>query len=172
MTHDHCTVQLHINGIAHNLQVSPTRRLLDILRDDMGLTGPKEGCGIGRCGACSVLVNGESVPACLLLAYQLQGKHVETIEGLRTQPVFEHVSHALVEAGALQCGYCTPGIAGTLTGALLQHPDASAAELEQALYGNLCRCTGYGGLKQAIAALTKHTDGPGMAPATVHSDDA
>ena len=153
MTEHHMTLQFTVNGCEQVLEVSPTRRLLDILRLDLNLTGPKEGCSIGRCGACSVLIDGESVPACLLLACQLQGRAVETIEGLRDEPVFERVAASLVSAGALQCGYCTPGIASTLTAALRNNPEATASELEQALHGNLCRCTGYSGLRQAIAEL-------------------
>lgn len=150
------TMQLRftLNGKAMDLQVAATRRLLDILRFDHSLTGAKEGCSIGRCGACTVQLDGAAVPACLLLAYQLQGKQVMTIEGLRDQPVFQRVADSLIEHGALQCGYCTPGIANSLTAALTQNPQASAAELEQALHGNLCRCTGYGGLQQVVNALS------------------
>ncbi|MEL0169155.1 MAG: 2Fe-2S iron-sulfur cluster-binding protein [Pseudomonadaceae bacterium] len=153
MTEHRMTLQFTVNGATRVMEVAPTRRLLDILRLDLGLTGPKEGCSIGRCGACSVLIDGESTPACLLLACQLQGRAVETIEGLREEPVFERVTAALVNANALQCGYCTPGIASTLTAALRNKPTASAQELEQALHGNLCRCTGYTGLRQAVVAL-------------------
>lgn len=153
MTDALITLQFTVNGQEQVLEVPPARRLLDILRLNLGLTGPKEGCSIGRCGACSVLIDGDSTPACLLLACQLQGRTVETIEGLRDEPVFERVSDALVQAGALQCGYCTPGIASTLTAALRHNPEANAAELEQALQGNLCRCTGYTGLRQAVAVL-------------------
>ena len=147
MSEPRLTLQFTVNGSEQIIEVSPTRRLLDILRSDLNLTGPKEGCSIGRCGACSVLVDGQSTPACLLLACQLQGRSV--------QPVFERVSAALVNAGALQCGYCTPGIASTLTAALRNNPTATAQELEQALYGNLCRCTGYTGLRQAVAELAR-----------------
>lgn len=147
------TLTFTLNGEKQNLEVAPARRLLDILRLDLGLTGPKEGCSIGRCGACSVVVDGESMPACLLLACQVQGRTVDTIEGLREDPLCGRISAALVNAGALQCGYCTPGIVSSLTAALRHNPDADAAELEQALQGNLCRCTGYTGLRQAIAEL-------------------
>ena len=153
MNEPRMTLQFSVNGSEQRIDVAPTRRLLDILRLDLGLTGPKEGCSIGRCGACSVLIDGEATPACLLLACQLQGRSVETIEGLHDEPEFERVSAALVMAGALQCGYCTPGIASTLTAALRSNPAATAQELEQALHGNLCRCTGYTGLRQAVAEL-------------------
>jgi len=147
------TLHFTVNGQEQTLEVPAARRLLDILRLDLGLTGPKEGCSIGRCGACSVVVDGDSVPACLLLACQVQGRTVETIEGLREDPLCEHISAALVNAGALQCGYCTPGIVSSLTAALRHNPAADVTELEQALHGNLCRCTGYNGLRQAIAEL-------------------
>ncbi|MAG66260.1 MAG: (2Fe-2S)-binding protein [Pseudomonadales bacterium] len=155
MSEPRLTLQFSVNGSEQIIEVSPTRRLLDILRSDLNLTGPKEGCSIGRCGACSVLVDGQSTPACLLLACQLQDRSVATIEGLRDDPTFERVSAALVDAGALQCGYCTPGIASTLTAALRNNPTATAQELEQALQGNLCRCTGYTGLRQAVAELAR-----------------
>lgn len=153
MNEPRMTLQFSVNGSEQRIDVAPARRLLDILRLDLGLTGPKEGCSIGRCGACSVLIDGEATPACLLLACQLQGGSVETIEGLHDEPVFERVSAALVKAGALQCGYCTPGIASTLTAALRSNPAATAQELEQALHGNLCRCTGYTGIRQAVSEL-------------------
>jgi len=158
MNEPRMTLQFSVNGSEQIMELSPTRRLLDILRQDLGLTGPKEGCSIGRCGACSVLVDGQSTPACLLLACQLQGRSVQTIEGLCFEPVFERVTAALVNAGALQCGYCTPGIASTLTAELLNNPAATAQELEQALHGNLCRCTGYTGLRQAVAELAELAD--------------
>lgn len=142
MNEPRMTLQFSVNGSEQTIELSPTRRLLDILRLDLGLTGPKEGCGIGRCGACSVLVDGQSTPACLLLACQLQGRSVQTIEGLRNEPVFERVTAALV-------------IASTLTAELRNNPAATAQELEQALHGSLCRCTGYTGLRQAVAELVK-----------------
>ena len=142
MNEPRMTLQFSVNGSEQIMELSPTRRLLDILRLDLGLTGPKEGCGIGRCGACSVLVDGQSTPACLLLACQLQGRSVQTIEGLRNEPVFERVTAALV-------------IASTLTAELRNNPAATAQELEQALHGSLCRCTGYTGLRQAVAELVK-----------------
>ena len=142
MSEPRLTLQFTVNGSEQIIEVSPTRRLLDILRSDLNLTGPKEGCSIGRCGACSVLVDGQSTPACLLLACQLQGRSVQTIEGLRNEPVFERVTAALV-------------IASTLTAELRNNPAATAQELEQALYGNLCRCTGYTGLRQAVAELAR-----------------
>ncbi|ONM44089.1 hypothetical protein BXT89_09240 [Halopseudomonas pachastrellae] len=142
MNEPRMTLQFSVNGSEQTIELSPTRRLLDILRLDLGLTGPKEGCGIGRCGACSVLVDGQSTPACLLLACLLQGRSVQTIEGLRNEPVFERVTAALV-------------IASTLTAELRNNPAATAQELEQALHGSLCRCTGYTGLRQAVAELVK-----------------
>ena len=142
MNEPRMTLQFSVNGSEQIMELSPTRRLLDILRQDLGLTGPKEGCSIGRCGACSVLVDGQSTPACLLLACQLQGRSVQTIEGLRNEPVFERVTAALV-------------IASTLTAELRNNPAATAQELEQALHGSLCRCTGYTGLRQAVAELVK-----------------
>ncbi len=130
----------------------PDRRLIALLRDDLGITGPKEGCAIGRCGACVVLLDGRPVNACLVLAARLEGRTVTTVAGLgeRARPVQE----ALAEAGAVQCGYCAPGLVVALT-ALLERPDppVDGAEVSRALSGQICRCTGYGGLRRALAAL-------------------
>ena len=150
MNEPRMTLQFSVNGSEQIMELSPTRRLLDILRLDLGLTGPKEGCSIGRCGACSVLVDGQSTPACLLLACQLQGRSVQTIEGLCFEPVFERVTAALVNAGALQCGYCTPGIMIAAEALLREKPEPTDEDIAIALSGNLCRCTGYTKIFAAI----------------------
>lgn len=146
------TVGFTVDGTPVHVTGAPDRRLIAILRDDLGITGPKEGCSIGRCGACVVLVDGKPVNACLVLAARLDGCEVTTVAGLgaRARPV----QAALAEAGAVQCGYCAPGLVVTLT-ALVERPDppTDGAEVARALAGQICRCTGYGGLRRALAAL-------------------
>lgn len=142
-----------VNGAGVCLTAAPDRRLLDILRDDLGLTGAKEGCSVGRCGACTVLVDGRPRIACLTLAYQVAGATVTTIEGLATGEVLHPVQAAFVAAGAFQCGYCTAGMVLATVAALEADPTATPEALETALVGNLCRCSGYTGVRRALASL-------------------
>ncbi|MBI4276998.1 MAG: (2Fe-2S)-binding protein, partial [Armatimonadetes bacterium] len=136
-------VTLTINGVAHALEVAPNATLLDVLRRDLGLTGAKESCLEGRCGACTVLLDGRAVNACLLLAASADGRAVTTIEGLGRGGDLHPLQQAFLEHGALQCGYCTPGMimAGVALLASVPHPDEET--IRRALHGNLCRCTGY-----------------------------
>ncbi|MUT67069.1 (2Fe-2S)-binding protein [Paenibacillus sp. NEAU-GSW1] len=144
-----------INDRELNLNIMPSRRLLSVLRDELGLTGTKRSCEIGRCGACMVLVDGEPVNSCLTMAYQCEGKTVTTIEGITASAQslsggLDPVQRAFLEEGGFQCGYCTPGMIVSVK-ALLEHtPDPSEEEIEEALSGNICRCTGYGGIKRAV----------------------
>jgi carbon-monoxide dehydrogenase small subunit len=139
-----------VNGAAVTVAAPPTRRLLDILRHELGLTGAKPGCEIGRCGACVVWLDGDPVNACLVPAFRLARRHVTTVEGV---PADDAVSRALAEEGGLQCGYCTPGLLMTLRWLHAQAPRPAAAEAEALLVGHLCRCTGYGGIRRAIGRL-------------------
>ncbi len=139
-----------VNGQPVALTQPPTRRLLDILRQDLGLTGAKPGCGIGRCGACMVWLDGVPVNACLVLAMRLPGRSVVTIEALAAD---DAVSRALAEEGGLQCGYCTPGLMMTLRWLWAQTPRPTLAEAEALMVGHLCRCTGYGGIRRALVRL-------------------
>ena len=148
-------VRFELNGDTVSHWVSPATTLLDILRDDGRITSARAGCRIGRCGACTVLFNGQAVPGCLVMAWQLPGCRVETVEGLTGDPDFIRVEDALASESALQCGYCTPGIAVSLVSGLRRHRRGEAVDLQEALAGNLCRCTGYGGLKRAVYALTE-----------------
>lgn len=132
------------------MKVPASKRMSDILRDDLRLTGTKVSCEIGRCGSCMVLLDGKPVNACLLMAYQAAGKQVTTIEGISGGEGLHPVQQAMLEEGGLQCGYCTAGMVVTLTSLLEKNPAPTRAEAEQALCGNLCRCTGYEGIFRAV----------------------
>ncbi|AFH62555.1 (2Fe-2S)-binding protein [Paenibacillus caseinilyticus] len=152
-----CTV----NGDSLELEgVAPARRVLDIVREDLGLTGTKRSCDMGRCGACMVLVDGEAVNSCLLMAYQCEGKALTTIEGLRG-PADEEIQSAFLQEGAFQCGYCTSGMIMTVKGLLDSNPEPDREEIEEALSGNLCRCTGYGPIVRAVEAVIRQRQGSG-----------
>ncbi|MFP3919245.1 (2Fe-2S)-binding protein [Lysinibacillus telephonicus] len=147
-------LKLTINDEQYELQVNPTIKLINLLRDHLNLIGPKVSCGIGRCGACSVFVDGVLVNACLLMAYQVNGKHITTIEGL-VGVTIDEVQQAFLKEGGFQCGYCTSGMIMTVKSLLSTNPDPTEADIKEALAGNLCRCTGYGGIIRAIQSLAK-----------------
>lgn len=132
------------------MEVAPDRRLLDILREDMHLTGTKEGCAEGECGACTVLLDGEAVHACLTVAAQLNGHHVTTIEGLAELGMLNVLQQAFVEEIAIQCGYCTPGMIMAATALLMKDPHPTDEEIRVALSGNICRCSGYVQIVRAV----------------------
>jgi len=138
------------NGRPVRMQVDGSMRALDLLRDLLGLTGTKEGCGRGECGACTILVDGEPVNACLLYAAKLQGRAVLTVEGLAKGEVLHPLQEAFLEEGAVQCGYCTPGLLLSSKALLDRVPHPTVPEIEQALSGNLCRCTGYAKILKAV----------------------
>ena len=135
------------------VSVAPNRRLLDVLREELHLTGTKEGCGIGECGACTVLLNGRPVNSCLILAGQAQGSEITTIEGVETEDGDLHpLQEAFLEEGAVQCGFCTPGMVLSALALLRKNPGPSEDEIKEAISGNLCRCTGYKQIVEAIQA--------------------
>jgi len=144
-----CTV----NGEEHSVLADTRDTLLDLLRDRVGLTGTKEGCGNGNCGTCTVLMDGVPINACLVLAVEAPGRTITTIEGLSTNGVLHPLQQALVEHGGTQCGFCTPGILLSAKALLDQNPRLSEAQIRHAIAGNLCRCTGYGKIVEAIAAV-------------------
>ncbi len=140
-----------LNGQPVTREAPPDRRVVDLLREDLGWTGTKEGCGTGECGACTIWVDGVPKLACLMLAAQLEGRAVITIEGLSPNGEPLHpVQEAFVEAGAVQCGFCTPGMVLTATHFLENHPAPTRAEVREALSGNICRCTGYQKIVDAV----------------------
>jgi len=149
-----------VNGAEHALDVPGMRRLLDALREDLGLTGTKEGCGEGECGACSVLIDGELANSCLVPLSQVEGAHVVTVEGLAPQGGLDRLQQAFLEAGGAQCGICTPGMlmAGRAYIAAGGGPDEDA--IREAIAGNLCRCTGYTKIIDAIALAAAATPNP------------
>ncbi len=143
-------ITLSVNGIPYALEVRVNRILLDVLREDLGLTGTKEGCGMGVCGACTVLIDGKPVNACLTLAAEADGKEITTVEGLTRDGKLDPLQEAFVEEGAVQCGFCTPGMLITGKGLLSENPSPSESEVRKAIAGNLCRCTGYVRIVKAI----------------------
>lgn len=136
-------LSLSVNGMPYRLEVEPTRRLIDVLRDDLGLTGTKEGCSIGVCGACTVLVDDEVVSACLTLAITIRDKSVQTIEGLARGGELHPLQKAFIACGGFQCGYCTPGQIVAAHALLQEHPRPTDEQIREGMLGNLCRCTGY-----------------------------
>lgn len=144
-------IRLTVNGAAVALAVDDCKPLLDALRDDLGLTGAKECCGKGECGSCTVLLDGEPVCACLVFAAQAEGSEVITVEGLGAPGRLDPVQQAFVDAGAAQCGYCTPGFVVAARALLERNPRPTEAEIRSWLAGNLCRCTGYQKIIQAVA---------------------
>jgi carbon-monoxide dehydrogenase small subunit len=143
-------IRLQVNGFEYDLLIRPHWTLADVLRDELGLTGTKKGCGKGECGACTVIVDGEAVLSCLTLAIRTQGKRIVTIEGLAQQGKLDALQDAFVQYGAIQCGYCTPGMIMTASALLSKNSAPSEAEIKNALSGNLCRCTGYVKIIEAV----------------------
>lgn len=148
------TLTVTINNENIELQVPPTQSLAVVLRDYLQLTGTKVSCSIGRCGACSILVDGELVNACLMMAYQADGKSITTIEGLK-QISLDDVQEAFLKEGGFQCGYCTSGMVIAVKALLDRNPNPQESDIKEALAGNLCRCTGYGGILRAVQYLIK-----------------
>jgi carbon-monoxide dehydrogenase small subunit len=136
-------ITLTVNGEEQRLEVKPNAVLLDVLREDLGLKGTKEGCGVGACGACTVLLNGRALSSCLVLAVEADGQAVTTIEGVSTNGHLTPLQQAFVDHGAVQCGFCTPGLILSATALLAATPRPTTDEVRRAIAGNLCRCTGY-----------------------------
>ncbi|HQK24308.1 MAG TPA: (2Fe-2S)-binding protein, partial [Synergistaceae bacterium] len=139
-----------VNGKTVTVEGPPLRRLLDVLREDLGLTGTKEGCGEGECGACAVLLDGHLVNSCLVPLFQVAGRSVETIEGMAPQGSPDALQRAFMDEGAVQCGFCTPGMVMASRALLRENPSPRRKEIRTALAGNLCRCTGYEPIFRAV----------------------
>jgi carbon-monoxide dehydrogenase small subunit len=148
-------VELVVNGVSRSLELEPRTLLVHALRDGLGLTGAKVGCDTSQCGACTVLVDGLATKSCTLLAAQCEGARITTIEGLSDAPALHPVQRAFVEQHALQCGFCTPGFIMAAVDLLEQDPRPDEAEIRHALRGNLCRCTGYQPIVEAIVAAAR-----------------
>jgi carbon-monoxide dehydrogenase small subunit len=144
------TLSLTINGEKVEALVDPGTTLQKLLHDTLGMTGTKEGCGMGLCGCCTVMVDGKAVKSCLILALQVRGKSVQTIEGLAHEDTLDPVQHAFIENGAIQCGYCSAGMIMSSKALLEEKPNPSEKEVRHYLSGNLCRCTGYHKIVKAV----------------------
>lgn len=152
-------IQLTVNGEVYEVAVEARRTLLQVIRDDIGLTGAKRGCDLGECGACTVLLDGEPVPACLVLAVDAKGKEILTIEGLGEGTRLHPLQEAFVQHGAVQCGFCTPGVIMSAKALLEDNPSPTEEEVRMAIAGNLCRCTGYVKIVEAILSAADEMRG-------------
>jgi len=148
-------IELKVNGIRITRDVKDNVRLIDFLREELKLTGTKEGCSVGECGACTVIMDGKSVCSCLLLAAQCNGAEVTTVEALHHDPVGKKLQNAFIRHGGVQCGFCTPGVLMSAKALLDANPAPSDDELKEALEGNICRCTGYQPIITSIKAVLK-----------------
>ena len=147
------TVTFIVNGKEVTLKVGPKERLLDTLREQLKLTGTKEGCSVGECGACTVILDGKAVSSCLILTGQISGSEVLTIEGLETDGKLDPLQQAFIDHQAVQCGFCTPGMLMSAKALLMHNPHPSREEIKTALEGNLCRCTGYEQIIEAVESI-------------------
>jgi len=143
-------IRVNVNGDDYEAEVDPRKTLLQYLRDDLDLTGTKEGCNEGDCGACSVILNNKVVNSCLVLAVEADNAVIETIEGVKTGEELHPIQQAFVDSGAVQCGFCTPGMVVTTKAMLQEMPNSSTEEVKEYLAGNLCRCTGYVKILDAV----------------------
>ena len=149
------TIRCTINGVARSVEAPPMARLLDVLREDVGCTGVKEGCGEGECGACSILLNGELVNSCLIPVLQAKGSTITTIEGLAPSDRLHKIQQAFLDCGGAQCGICTPGMILATFALLEKHPNPEADQIREGLAGNLCRCTGYMRIFEAVEQASR-----------------
>jgi carbon-monoxide dehydrogenase small subunit len=150
-------IRITVNGEEYDLLIDPKKTLLELLRDNLDLTGTKEGCDEGECGACSVILDGEVVNSCLVLAVEADNAEVMTIEGMHRGEELHPIQKAFVDSGAIQCGFCTPGMVITTKAMLDEIPDPSEEDIKQYLAGNLCRCTGYTKIIDAVNGAIKHS---------------
>ena len=150
-------IRFTLNGKETEIDAPPDRRVIDLLREDLGLTGAKEGCGSGECGACTIVVDGETRLSCLMLSAQLEGRSVQTVEGISQGDELHPVQQSFVEHGAVQCGYCTSGMVLTSLDLLKRTPSPSRDEIRRAISGNLCRCTGYQKIVDAVERVSRNT---------------
>ncbi len=151
------TIRIEVNGISRKAFVGPTLTLVDFLRDHLGHTGTKKSCDSGNCGACTVILDGKAVNSCLILAAETDGHSVTTIEGLQKNETLDPLQEAFIRKGAIQCGFCSPGMILTAKALLDQNPSPSDDQIREALAGNLCRCTGYSKIMEAIKSVTERT---------------
>ena len=148
-------IEITVNGRKRRFDVEPNKLLINLVRDELYLTGTKYGCGIGECGACTVLLDGEAVLACMVLAVDADGRCVETVEGVADGDKLDPIQETYIEEGAIQCGFCTPGFIMTTKALLKENPGPSEAEIREYLKGNYCRCTGYVNIVKAVQSAAK-----------------
>ncbi len=153
-------IEFVVNGEARKVHVSPMKRLLDVLREDLRLTGTKEGCGEGECVSCSVRMNGELVNSCLVPVLQVQNASIQTVEGLACDGELHPLQQAFLHCGGAQCGICTPGMLMAATHLLANNPHPNMAEIREGLAGNLCRCTGFKRIFDSVISAAAQTNGP------------
>ena len=152
-------IKLRVNGESYEVAVEPRKLLVDVLRDNLGLTGTKKACDFGNCGSCTVLMDGKSILSCLILAIEAQGKDILTVEGMAKDGQFHPLQQAFIDHGAIQCGFCTPGMLLSAKALLDENPRPTTAEVKEALAGNLCRCTGYVKIIEAVEATAQKMKG-------------
>lgn len=152
-------IRLIVNGKSYKISIPPWRTLLEVIREDLKLTGTKEGCGLGECGACTVIMDGRTVNSCLVLAAEADGKQITTIEGLADGDRLHAIQQAFVDHGGLQCGFCTPGMIMSAKALLDETPTPTEDEIKRGIAGNLCRCTGYTKIIESIKAAAEDMGG-------------
>jgi len=156
-------IQLQVNGLAYKVEVEPRRTLLELIREDLELTGTKEGCGLGECGTCTVLLDGKPIKSCITLAVQAGGREVTTIEGLeKSDGTLHPIQQAFIDHGAIQCGFCTPGMVLSAKALLDENSRPTEIEVREAIAGNLCRCTGYQKIVEAILSVSSKEHNSGL----------
>lgn len=149
------TINIRINGAERQIEIDENDRLLDVIREGFHLTGTKEGCGEGECGVCSVLLDGKLVNACMIMAFQAEDTEVITIEGLGDGEKIDPIQQAFIDTGAVQCGFCTPGMVLSAKALLMKNPTPTKQEIRRGISGNLCRCTGYEKIVEAVELASK-----------------
>lgn len=151
-------IEFKVNGKSYQIDVCPSMRLIDLLRDELGLTGTKEGCGEGECGSCTVIMDGKAVNSCLVPAPQVDGKEIITVEGLAQDGQLDLLQQKFLEHSAVECGFCTPGMLMSAKALLMKNPHPTEEEIRTAIAGNLCRCAGYSKVVAAIKAAAESAD--------------
>ncbi len=152
-------IKFSVNGKDYELSVPPWRTLLEVIREELGLTGTKEGCGLGECGACTVIMDGKTVNSCLVLAAEADGKQITTIEGLAKGDELHPLQQAFIDHGGFQCGFCTPGMIMSAKALLDANPKPTEDEIKKGISGNFCRCTGYTKIIESIKAAAEDMEG-------------
>ena len=150
MSQDSMQIDITVNGVSHTVVTEPHTSLLELLRDQFDLTGTKKCCGVGECGACTVIMDGRAVNSCLILAAEADGSEITSVEGLAIEGKSGSIQTAFLDAGAVQCGFCTPGMIVSAHYLLMKHPHPTVDEIKEGMSGNLCRCTGYGRIIEAV----------------------